>query len=80
MTSQSDVELGNFHNFEGRDLVRDLDQKLASLFGTTYDKIVVNDSGQIVRDILFPGNCFQTIVPRQLFLEKCSSKLFPQLL
>ena len=34
VTSQSDVELGNFHNFEGRDLVRDLDQKLASLFGS----------------------------------------------
>lgn len=43
LTSQADVELGNFHNFEGRDLVRDLDQKLAALFGTTYDKIVVND-------------------------------------
>ena len=43
VTSQTDVELGNFHNFEGRDLVRGLDQKLAALFGTTYDKIVVND-------------------------------------
>src|SRR5579863_9081144 len=43
LTSQADVELGNFHNFEGRDLVHDLDQKLAALFGTTYDKIVVND-------------------------------------
>jgi len=43
LTSQSDVELGNFHNFEGRDIVRGLDQKLAALFGTTYDKIVVND-------------------------------------
>jgi hypothetical protein len=43
VTSQSDVELGNFHNFEGRDLVRGLDQKLAALFGTTYDKIVIND-------------------------------------
>jgi hypothetical protein len=43
VTSQSDVELGNFHNFEGRDLVRGLDQKLAALFGTTYDQIVVND-------------------------------------
>jgi hypothetical protein len=41
--SQKDVELGNFHNFEGRDLVRGLDQKLASLFGTTADQIVVND-------------------------------------
>jgi hypothetical protein len=35
VTSQTDVELGNFHNFEGRDLVRSLDQKLAALFGTT---------------------------------------------
>ena len=42
-SSQADVELGNFHNFEGRDLVRGLDQKLAALFGTTCDKIVVND-------------------------------------
>jgi hypothetical protein len=42
-TSQADVELGNFHNFEGRDLVRGLDQKLAALFGTTYDNVVVND-------------------------------------
>jgi|SRR5271166_1713737 len=42
-TPQHDLELGNFHNFEGRDLVRGLDQKLAALFGTTYDKIVVND-------------------------------------
>jgi hypothetical protein len=43
VTPQTDVELGNFHNFEGRDLVLGLDQKLAALFGTTYDKIVVND-------------------------------------
>jgi hypothetical protein len=43
VTSQKDVELGNFHNFEGRDLVRGLDQKLAGLFGTTYDQIVIND-------------------------------------
>jgi hypothetical protein len=43
VTSQSDVELGNFRNFEGRDLVRSLDQKLATLFGTTYDQIVIND-------------------------------------
>jgi hypothetical protein len=43
LTSQADVELGNFQNFEGRDLVRGLDQKLAALFGTTYDQIVVND-------------------------------------
>ena len=43
LTSQTDVELGNFQNFEGRDLVLGLDQKLAALFGTTYDRIVVND-------------------------------------
>jgi hypothetical protein len=43
LTSQTDVELGNFHNFEGRDLVVALDQKLAALFGTTYDNIVIND-------------------------------------
>lgn len=40
---QMNVELGNFHNFEGRDLVTGLDQKLAALLGTTYDRIVVND-------------------------------------
>jgi hypothetical protein len=40
---QTDITLGNFHNFEGRDLVPGVDQKLAALFGTTYDKIVVND-------------------------------------
>jgi len=43
LTSQTGVELGNFHNFEGRDQVVGLDQKLAALFGTTIDKIVVND-------------------------------------
>jgi hypothetical protein len=43
VTSQDDVELGNFHNFEGRDLVRGVDQKLAALLGTTYDRIVIND-------------------------------------
>ena len=43
LTAQHNVEVGNFHNFEGRDLVRGLDQKLAALFGTTYDNIVVND-------------------------------------
>ena len=43
LTEQSGVELGNFHNFEGRDLVVGLDQKLAALFGTTVDKIVIND-------------------------------------
>jgi hypothetical protein len=43
ITSQQDVERGNFHNFEGRDLVRGLNQKLAALFGTTYDQMVIND-------------------------------------
>lgn len=43
LTPQTGVELGNFHNFEGHDLVRGLDVKLAALLGTTYDKIVVND-------------------------------------
>jgi len=43
LTTQTGVELGNFHNFEGRDLVVALDQKLAALFGTTVDKIVIND-------------------------------------
>src|SRR6202008_2851225 len=43
LTSQTDVISGNFHNFEGRDHVQGLDRKLAALFGTTIDKIVIND-------------------------------------
>jgi hypothetical protein len=43
LTPQNGVELGNSQNFEGRDLVSGLDQKLAALLGTTYDKIVIND-------------------------------------
>jgi hypothetical protein len=43
LTPQTGVELGNFHNFEGADLVRGLDVKLAALMGTTYDNIVIND-------------------------------------
>ena len=43
VTPQTGVELGNFHNFEGVDLVRGLDLKLAALMGTTYDNIVIND-------------------------------------
>jgi hypothetical protein len=43
LTQQTGVELGNFHNFEGVDLVLGLDLKLAALLGTTYDNIVIND-------------------------------------
>src|SRR5580658_464796 len=43
LTSQTDVISGNFHNFEGRDHVVGLDQKLAALLGTTIDRIVIND-------------------------------------
>jgi hypothetical protein len=43
LTPQTGVELGNFHNFEGVDLVLGLDVKLAALMGTTYDNIVIND-------------------------------------
>jgi hypothetical protein len=43
LTSQTGVELGNFHNFEGVDLVRSLDVKLGALMGTSYDNIVIND-------------------------------------
>ncbi|MBV8906882.1 MAG: hypothetical protein JOZ22_24855 [Acidobacteriia bacterium] len=43
LTSQTDLISGNFHNFEGRDHVVGLDQKLAALLGTTSDKIVIND-------------------------------------
>lgn len=40
---QTGVELGNLHNFEGRDLVRGVDTKLAAMLGTTVDQIVIND-------------------------------------
>jgi hypothetical protein len=43
LTPQTGVELGNFQNFEGVDLVQGLDVKLAALMGTTYDNIKVND-------------------------------------
>jgi hypothetical protein len=43
LTLQADVEMGNFQNFEGRDLIRGLDLKLAAMFGTTVDQIVIND-------------------------------------
>jgi hypothetical protein len=43
VTAQTGVELGNFQNFESRDLILGIDQKLAALFGTTPDQIVVND-------------------------------------
>jgi hypothetical protein len=43
LTSQTDVISGNFQNFEGRDHVVGLDLKLAALFGTTVEKIVIND-------------------------------------
>lgn len=43
VTPQHDVPLGNFRNFEGRDLVVGVDQQLAALLGTTIDRIVVND-------------------------------------
>ena len=40
---QTGAELGNLHNFEGRDLVQGVDQKVAALLGTTADQIVIND-------------------------------------
>jgi hypothetical protein len=43
LTPQTGVELGNFRNFEGVDLVQGIDVKLAALLGTTYDNIVIND-------------------------------------
>ncbi len=43
ITPQTDVALGNFHNFEGNTLVTEVEQKLASMLGTTFDKIVIND-------------------------------------
>jgi hypothetical protein len=43
LSSQADVDCGNFHNFEGRDLVPGVDQKLAALLGTTIDQVVIND-------------------------------------
>jgi hypothetical protein len=35
LTLQCRVELGNFHNFEGVDLITDLDVKLAALLGAS---------------------------------------------
>ena len=43
LTAQANVEVGNSQNFEGRDLVRGVDQKLAALFGTSLSEIVIND-------------------------------------
>jgi hypothetical protein len=43
ITSQTSVTLGNFHNFEGTNLVEGVDHKLAALLGTTSDNIVIND-------------------------------------
>lgn len=43
LTPQTGVVYGNAPNFEGRDLVRGVDRKLAAMFGTTYDQIVIND-------------------------------------
>src|SRR5215469_9391967 len=43
VTSQTDLISGNSHNFEGRDHLLGLDQKLAALFGTTIEKIAIND-------------------------------------
>jgi hypothetical protein len=43
LTPQTDVQVGNFQNFEGRDLIAGIDHKLAALLGTTTDKIVIND-------------------------------------
>ena len=57
LDAQDGVELGNFHNFEGVDLVRGLDVKLASLLGTTYDDVAINDmvvhqpTGQILLSV-----------------------------
>jgi hypothetical protein len=42
-TPQTNVLLGNAKTFEGRDLVRSIDQKLAALMGTSPDQIVIND-------------------------------------
>ena len=43
LTQQTGVELGNFQNFEGVDLIRGIDVKLAALLGTTYDHVAIND-------------------------------------
>jgi hypothetical protein len=43
IAAQTGVELGNFHNFEGRDLIPGLDRKLAALLATSIDQIVIND-------------------------------------
>ena len=42
-SSQKGIEVGNYHNFEGRDLIQGIDLQLASLLGSTPDNIVIND-------------------------------------
>ncbi len=42
-TSQQGIEVGNYHNFEGRDLVQGIDRQLAALLGSTPDDIVIKD-------------------------------------
>ena len=41
--TQQNVAMGNAHNFEGRNLVSGVDEKLAALLGTTPDQIAIND-------------------------------------
>lgn len=42
-TPQSNIVMGNAHNFEGRDLISGIDRKLAALLGTSPDRILIND-------------------------------------
>ena len=43
ITPQDDVPTGNFHNFEGRDLIVGIDKKLAGMLGTSPDNVVIRD-------------------------------------
>ncbi len=43
LNPQQGSPIGNFHNFEGRDLVQGIDAKVAAMLGTTLDDVTIND-------------------------------------
>jgi len=57
LTSQAGVDYGNGKNFEGRDLISRVDEKLAAFLGTAPDQISINDlivhqpTGQILMSV-----------------------------
>jgi hypothetical protein len=43
ITSQANVSMGNARTFEGRDLIRRIDRKVAAYLGTRADQVSIND-------------------------------------